>query len=115
MGGFLHLYIGQESVAVGTCSLMGDHDHVITAYRCHGHALAVGMTMNECMAELYRQSDRLLEGQGRLDALLRAGQELSGAATASSAARLRSASASPTASNTRASKARRCAFWATAR
>ena len=33
MGGFLHLYIGQETVAVGTCSLMGDHDHVITAYR----------------------------------------------------------------------------------
>src|SRR5829696_7744320 len=51
MGGFMHLYIGQESVATGTCSLMGDHDHVITAYRCHGHALAVGMTMNECMAE----------------------------------------------------------------
>ena len=44
MGGFLHLYIGQESVAVGTCSLMGDDDHVITAYRDHGHALAVGMS-----------------------------------------------------------------------
>ena len=40
MGGFVHLYIGQESVATGTCSLLGDHDHVITAYRCHGHALA---------------------------------------------------------------------------
>src|SRR6185295_2076049 len=53
MGGFLHLYSGQESVAVGCVSLMGDDDHVITAYRCHGHALAVGMTMNECMAELF--------------------------------------------------------------
>ena len=52
MGGFMHLYIGQESVAVGACSLMGDDDHVITAYRCHGHALAVGMSMNECMAAL---------------------------------------------------------------
>ena len=40
MGGFLHLYIGQESMAVGTVSLLGDDDHVITAYRGHGHALA---------------------------------------------------------------------------
>ena len=47
IGGFLHLYIGQEAVAVGTVSVMGEHDHVITAYRDHGHALAVGMGMNE--------------------------------------------------------------------
>ncbi|MFZ4589253.1 MAG: thiamine pyrophosphate-dependent enzyme, partial [Terrimicrobiaceae bacterium] len=53
MGGFLHLYIGQEAVAVGTVSLLGKDDHVITAYRDHGHALAVGMGMNECMAELF--------------------------------------------------------------
>ena len=64
MGGFLHLYIGQESVAVGTCSLMGDHDHVITAYRDHGHALAVGMTMNECMAELYGKATGCSKGKG---------------------------------------------------
>ncbi|MCE9609640.1 MAG: pyruvate dehydrogenase (acetyl-transferring) E1 component subunit alpha [Chthoniobacter sp.] len=64
MGGFLHLYIGQESVAVGTCSLMGDDDHVITAYRCHGHSLAVGMTMNECMAELYGKATGCSKGKG---------------------------------------------------
>lgn len=64
MGGFLHLYIGQESVAVGTCSLMGDNDHVITAYRDHGHALAVGMSMNECMAELFGKSTGCSKGKG---------------------------------------------------
>jgi pyruvate dehydrogenase E1 component alpha subunit len=64
MGGFMHLYIGQESVATGTCSLLGDHDHVITAYRCHGHALAVGMTMNECMAELFGKTTGCSKGKG---------------------------------------------------
>ena len=64
MGGFVHLYIGQESVATGTCSLMGDDDHVITAYRCHGHALAVGMSMNECMAELYGKATGCSKGKG---------------------------------------------------
>lgn len=64
MGGFLHLYIGQESVAVGTTSLCGEHDHVITAYRCHGHALAVGMEMNPCMAELYGKATGSAKGKG---------------------------------------------------
>ena len=64
MGGFLHLYNGQESVAVGCVSLMGDDDHVITAYRCHGHALAVGMTMNECMAELFGKATGCSKGKG---------------------------------------------------
>src|SRR5258707_3836559 len=53
MGGFLHLYSGQEAVAVGTISLLGENDHVITAYRDHGHALAVGMDPKRCMAELF--------------------------------------------------------------
>src|SRR3954453_14048592 len=64
MGGFLHLYIGQESVAVGTCSLLGTNDHVITAYRDHGHALAVGMGMNECMAELFGKATGCSKGKG---------------------------------------------------
>ncbi|HEV7866912.1 MAG TPA: pyruvate dehydrogenase (acetyl-transferring) E1 component subunit alpha [Chthoniobacteraceae bacterium] len=64
MGGFMHLYIGQESIAIGTCSLMGDNDHVITAYRCHGHALGVGMSMNECMAELYGKATGCSKGKG---------------------------------------------------
>lgn len=64
MGGFLHLYIGQESIAVTAASLMGDNDHLITAYRDHGHALAVGMTMNECMAELFGRATGCSKGRG---------------------------------------------------
>ncbi|MEM9478589.1 MAG: pyruvate dehydrogenase (acetyl-transferring) E1 component subunit alpha [Verrucomicrobiota bacterium] len=64
MGGFLHLYIGQEAVAVGAVSLMGENDHVITAYRDHGHALAVGMGMDECMAELYGKITGCSQGKG---------------------------------------------------
>jgi pyruvate dehydrogenase E1 component alpha subunit len=64
MGGFLHLYTGQESVAVGTISLLGKHDHVITAYRDHGHAIAVGMNMEECMAELFGKSTGCSKGKG---------------------------------------------------
>jgi len=64
MGGFLHLYIGQESVAVGTVSLMGENDHVITAYRDHAHALSVGMDMGACMAELLGKGTGCSRGKG---------------------------------------------------
>jgi pyruvate dehydrogenase E1 component alpha subunit len=64
MGGFLHLYIGQEATAVGTVSVRGENDHIITAYRDHGHALAVGMGMNECMAELYGKFTGCSKGKG---------------------------------------------------
>jgi pyruvate dehydrogenase E1 component alpha subunit len=64
IGGFLHLYIGQEAVAVGTMSICGENDHVITAYRAHGHALMAGMGMNECMAELYGKATGCSKGKG---------------------------------------------------
>lgn len=64
IGGFLHLYEGQEAVAVGTVSLMGPDDHIITAYRDHGHALAVGMSMNECMAEMFGKYTGCSKGKG---------------------------------------------------
>jgi pyruvate dehydrogenase E1 component alpha subunit len=64
IGGFLHLYIGQEAVAVGACSLMGKDDHVITAYRDHGHAIAVGMELNPLMAELYGKATGCSKGKG---------------------------------------------------
>ncbi len=64
IGGFLHLYIGQEAVAVGCCSLMGKNDHVITAYRDHGHAIAVGMDTKGLMAELYGKVTGCSKGKG---------------------------------------------------
>ena len=64
MGGFLHLYSGQEAVAVGTMSLLGNNDHVITAYRDHGHALVAGMDMKRCMAELFGRATGCSKGKG---------------------------------------------------
>ncbi|HVU34864.1 MAG TPA: pyruvate dehydrogenase (acetyl-transferring) E1 component subunit alpha [Opitutaceae bacterium] len=64
IGGFLHLYIGQEAVAVGCCSLMTPNDHVITAYRDHGHAIAVGMETKPLMAELYGKATGCSKGKG---------------------------------------------------
>ena len=64
MGGFLHLYTGQESVAVGTVSLCGEDDHVIAGYRSHGNALTMGMSMNECMAELFGRATGCSKGKG---------------------------------------------------
>jgi pyruvate dehydrogenase E1 component alpha subunit len=64
IGGFLHLYIGQEAVAVACCSLMGKNDHVITAYRDHGHAIAVGMDTKALMAELYGKATGCSKGKG---------------------------------------------------
>ena len=64
MGGFLHLYTGQEAVAVGTVSLLDKNDHVITAYRDHGHALAVGMDMKPLMAELFGKATGCSKGKG---------------------------------------------------
>lgn len=64
IGGFLHLYTGQESVAVGTLSLCGEDDQIIAGYRTHGHALTVGMKMNACMAELFGKATGCSKGKG---------------------------------------------------
>lgn len=64
IGGFCHTYIGQEALAVGTISVLGQFDHVITAYRDHAHALAVGMDMNSCMAEMYGKATGCSKGKG---------------------------------------------------
>src|ERR1700688_3746187 len=52
IGGFCHLYIGQEAIAVGMQQVKKDGDQVITAYRAHGHMLACGVDPRATMAEL---------------------------------------------------------------
>jgi pyruvate dehydrogenase E1 component alpha subunit len=64
VGGFLHLYIGQEAVAVGAVAARGESDHVITAYRDHGHALAVGSDPKAIMAELMGKTTGISKGKG---------------------------------------------------
>lgn len=95
IGGFLHLYIGQEAVAVGGISLAGPDDHFITAYRQHGHSLAVGMTMAECMAEMFGKRTGCSKGKGDRCIYLRP-TRISGADTGSSRVRRRSGSDWPT-------------------
>ena len=65
IGGFLHLYIGQEAVSTGSAYAMEiGKDSVITAYRDHGLGLALGMTANECMAELFGKVGGSSRGKG---------------------------------------------------
>ena len=62
--GFCHLYIGQEAIIAGMKSSMQDGDKCITAYRDHGHALAMGISANEVMAELFGRVDGCSKGKG---------------------------------------------------
>ena len=64
IGGFCHLYIGQEAVVVGMQMAMKPGDQVITAYRDHGHTLAVGMDPNAVMAELTGRRGGCSHGKG---------------------------------------------------
>lgn len=64
IGGFLHLYIGQEAVAVGAVSVLEDKDYVMTAYRCHGHYLACGGSSREGLAELLGKETGCAKGRG---------------------------------------------------
>ena len=64
IGGFCHLYIGQEAVVVGLQMCIRDGDQVITTYRDHGHMLACGMNPDGVMAELYGRVDGYSKGKG---------------------------------------------------
>ncbi|NUP12017.1 MAG: pyruvate dehydrogenase (acetyl-transferring) E1 component subunit alpha [Polyangiaceae bacterium] len=64
IGGFLHLYIGQEAIAVGTAAALNADDYLITTYRDHGHALARGTTARAAMAELFGKVTGCSKGLG---------------------------------------------------
>jgi len=64
IGGFCHLYIGQEAVVVGMQSILEEGDTVITAYRDHGHMLACGMDPDGVMAELTGRRSGYSKGKG---------------------------------------------------
>jgi len=62
--GFLHACIGQEAVAVGVCSALGEQDVLASTHRAHGHAIANGTPPNEVMAELYGKLEGCSQGYG---------------------------------------------------
>jgi pyruvate dehydrogenase E1 component alpha subunit len=64
IGGFCHLYIGQEAIAVGMQSIKQAGDQIITAYRAHGHMLACGVEPNTVMAELTGRAAGVAKGKG---------------------------------------------------
>src|SRR5215813_1555717 len=64
IGGFCHLYIGQEAVGVGTISAIRKDDYVFASYREHGHALAKGMSARSIMAELFGKATGCSKGKG---------------------------------------------------
>jgi len=62
--GFLHLYIGEEAVAVGVIQSLTDEDNILCTYREHGHALARGMDAGAIMAEMYGKQEGCSRGRG---------------------------------------------------
>jgi len=64
IGGFCHLYIGQEAVVTGAIAATRFDDYIITAYRDHAHALARGTSANACMAELFGRDTGCSRGLG---------------------------------------------------
>lgn len=64
IGGFLHLYIGEEAIAVGSARALMPADHLLTAYRDHGWAIARGLDPNRVMAELLGKATGVSGGKG---------------------------------------------------
>ncbi|MCC5974021.1 MAG: pyruvate dehydrogenase (acetyl-transferring) E1 component subunit alpha [Rubellimicrobium sp.] len=62
--GFLHLYDGEEAVAVGIAAALEDRDRVVSTYREHGHALARGLSMESALAEMYGKATGCAGGRG---------------------------------------------------
>jgi TPP-dependent pyruvate/acetoin dehydrogenase alpha subunit len=62
--GFLHLYDGEEAIAVGVMQVLGSGDSIVSTYREHGHAIARGIGLGPLMAELYGKRDGCSGGRG---------------------------------------------------
>src|SRR4030065_2406301 len=62
--GFLHLYDGEEAVAVGIIPVLEQRDRIVATYREHGHALVRGVPMTTVMAEMYGKQDSYRRGRG---------------------------------------------------
>ncbi|GIW42614.1 MAG: acetoin:2,6-dichlorophenolindophenol oxidoreductase subunit alpha [Candidatus Binatia bacterium] len=64
LGGFLHLYLGEEAVAVGVCAHLTERDWVASTHRGHGHSIAKGVDIREMMAELFGKRTGVCKGKG---------------------------------------------------
>jgi TPP-dependent pyruvate/acetoin dehydrogenase alpha subunit len=64
IGGFMHLYAGEEAIAVGVCSHLSDEDQVGSTHRGHGHCIAKGVDVKAMMAELFGRSTGTNRGKG---------------------------------------------------
>src|SRR5690606_21711916 len=62
--GFLHLYTGQEAIAVGVCEHLGDQDYIGSTHRGHGHCIAKGCDLAGMMAEIFGKETGLCRGKG---------------------------------------------------
>ncbi|MDF2909653.1 MAG: pyruvate dehydrogenase (acetyl-transferring) component subunit alpha [Sporolactobacillus laevolacticus] len=62
--GFVHLYAGEEAVAVGVCAHLTDRDSITSTHRGHGHCIAKGCDLNGMMAEIYGRATGLCKGKG---------------------------------------------------
>jgi len=76
--GFLHLYIGEEAIAVGAMQALGPEDAVVATYREHGQALARGMPAGTIMAEMYGKANGCSRGRGGSMHLFDAGRRFFG-------------------------------------
>lgn len=62
--GFVHLYAGEEAVAVGVCAHLDDRDYITSTHRGHGHCIAKGVPLGQMMAELFGRVDGCCKGKG---------------------------------------------------
>jgi pyruvate dehydrogenase E1 component alpha subunit len=76
--GFLHLYIGEEAVAVGAMQALTAEDNIVSTYREHGHALARGLSAGAVMAEMYGKANGCSRGRGGSMHLFDAGRRFHG-------------------------------------